>query len=516
MIKVKLLFDKKILCLGNNSSDTDQRTSDLASQDNTVNYGMILSGDFLPELPGYYHTSVVDLSSGEIIKLAKKFHHIILLDQPIEEWEHPTVLETTYKTIIELDQLGYSVEYKNNENIKKFDYWHNLVQENKSFCIHPWTLQIEENGQVVLCPRSTVKISDKKLSDINWQTDADYQRIRQNMLEGKHLHDHCKVCYDYEAKGIESYRQFETKEWASRLQLESVNDLDNIEKPYFFDVRLSNKCNLMCRSCNPDFSNLIEKELKEFKITHPTVPVRSFKYSNLAHIDIKELTKKHRVYLTGGEPTVMQEVYDWMQECIDKNKTNFNFTLGTNGQRINKKFLNLTKHFTDLNFSVSLDGFGIINDYWRWGSKFETVIENMHVLKRQGHNININCVPGIYNVTNLHLLLEYLDREFSDTTIYMQINYLALQSAYNNPNAKLVLESMDRCKQTSVYFSNGKSCKTTIDSLYDYYSNSPTCDLKSLKEFFEYNDKLDQARNVRLIDYIPELEACRKYIQDIK
>jgi hypothetical protein len=140
----------------------------------------------------------------------------------------------------------------------------------------------------------------------------------------------------------------------------------------------------------------------------------------------------------------------------------------------------------------------------------------MHVLKRQGHNININCVPGIYNVTNLHLLLEYLDREFSDTTIYMQINYLALQSAYNNPNAKLVLESMDRCKQTSVYFSNGKSCKTTIDSLYDYYSNSPTCDLKSLKEFFEYNDKLDQARNVRLIDYIPELEACRKYIQDIK
>jgi len=506
------MFNKKILCLGSNTIDTDIRVLNLATNDKTINHGLLNADNSSILKSGYYHTSITDLSIGEILKLAGKFNKIILLDQPIEEWAHPTVLETTYKTMVDLDQLRYPVEYKNNENIKKLNYWHNLVQENKSFCIHPWTLQIEENGQMVLCPRSSVKISDKKPSDINWHTDPGYKKVRQAMLDGKQLHDHCKVCYDYEAKGIESYRQFETKEWASRLRLESINDLTNIKKPYFFDVRLSNKCNLMCRSCNPDFSNLIEKELKEFKITHPTVPVRSYKYSNLAHIDINELTEKNRVYLTGGEPTVMQEVYDWMQECIDKNKTNFDFTLGTNGQRINKKFLNLTKYFTNLNFSVSLDGFGIINDYWRWGSKFETVIENMQVLKRQGHNININCVPGIYNVTNLHLLLEFLDREFSNTTIYMQINYFALQSAYNNPNTKLVLESMDRCKQTSVYFSNGKSCKTTIDSLYDHYSNNPTCDLESLKEFFEYNDKLDQARNVRLIDYIPELEDCRKYI----
>ena len=506
------MFNKKILCLGSNNINTDIRVSNLATNDKTINHGLLNADNSSVIEPGYYHTSITDLSIGEISKLAEKFNKIILLDQPIEEWGHPTVLETTYKTMIELDQLGYLVEYKNNGNIKKLDYWHTLVRENKSFCIHPWILQIQENGRMVLCPRSSVKISDKKPSDINWHTDPGYKKVRQAMIEGKQLHDHCKVCYDYEAKGIESYRQFETKEWANRLRLESVIDLTNIKKPYFFDVRLSNKCNLMCRSCNPDFSNLIEKELKEFKITHPTVPVRSYKYSNLAHIDINELTKMHRVYLTGGEPTVMQEVYDWMQECIDKNKTNFDFTLGTNGQRINKKFLNLTKYFTNLNFSVSLDGFGIINDYWRWGSKFETVIENMQVLKRQGHNININCVPGIYNVTNLHLLLEYLDREFSNTTIYMQINYFALQSAYNNPNAKLVVESMERCKQTSVYFSNGKSCKTTIDSLYNYYSNNPTCDLKTLKEFFEYNDKLDQARNVRLIDYIPELEACRKYL----
>ena len=506
------MFNEKILCLGSNNLDTDIRVSTLASINDTVNHGLLATDNKKIKEPGYYHTSLIDLSTGNIVSLAKHFDMIILLDQPPEEWSHPTLLETTYKVIFELDKAGFNVQYKNNENIKSFNYWHKLVQENKSFCINPWILQIEENGQMVLCPRSSVKISDKKLSDIDWYTDPGYKKVRQAMLEGKQLHDHCKVCYDYEAKGIESYRQFETKEWASRLQLQSIEDLEYIKQPYFFDVRLSNKCNLMCRSCNPDFSNLIEKELKEFKIIHPTVPVKTYKYSNLAHIDINKLTKISRVYLTGGEPTVMREVYDWMQECIDKNKTNFDFTLGTNGQRINKKFLNLTKYFNNLNFSVSLDGYGIVNDYWRWGSDFRTIIKNMHTLQDQGHNININCVPGIYNVTNLHLLLEFLDREFPLTTIYMQINYFALQSAYNHPNAKLVVESMERCKQTLVYFSNGKSCKTTIDSLYEHYSNNSTCDLKSLREFFEYNDKLDQARNVRLIDYIPELEECRKYL----
>ena len=504
------MFNKKILCLGTNSSITDTETYKLAESDQTINHGLITDSNFIPTEFGYYHTTIVDLSIGSIIKLAEKFNKIILLDQPIEEWEHPTVLETTYKIIIKLDQLGYPVEYKNNENIKKSDYWHNLVQENKSFCIHPWTLQIEENGQVVLCPRSSVKISDKKLSDINWQTDADYQIIRQNMLEGKPLPDYCSYCYNYENKGIESYRQFETKEWTTRLHLTSIDDLKNITHPYFYDVRLSNKCNLMCRSCKPEHSHLIDKEFKKFNITYPGV--QSFKYSKLDHVNIDTLTPKTRVYLTGGDPTVISEVYTWMEKCIKHNKIDFDFTLGTNGQKISKRFLNLTDHFTNLNFSISLDGYGKVNDYWRWGSDFNTVVKNMHLLESHGHNISILCVPGIYNVTNLHLLLEFLDREFPSTTIYMQLNHLKFQTAFNHPNAKLVVESMGRCKQTSVYYSNGKSCKTTIDSLYDYYSNNPTCDLKSLKEFFEYNDKLDQARNVRLADYIPELEACRKYL----
>ena len=45
-----------------------------------------------------------------------------------------------------------------------------------------------------------------------------------------------------------------------------------------------------------------------------------------------------------------------------------------------------------------------------------------------------------------------------------------------------------------------------------HYDKNFKLDLEKLKAFFEFNDKLDQSRNIKLADYIPELEAARKLI----
>ena len=267
----------------------------------------------------------------------------------------------------------------------------------------------------------------------------------------------------------------------------------------------------MCRSCKPEFSHLIDQEFKKFNIVFPEK--QSFKYSSLDVIDISTLNPKVRVYLTGGEPTIMPEVLRFMRDCIDAGKTDFDFTLGTNAQKISPTFLKLANHFTNMNFSVSLDGYGKINDYWRHGSDWATVIANTKLLESHGHNISINTVPGVYNVTNLHLLFEFLDQEFPHTSVYLQINYFGPQTAYNHPFPDLVVKSMEQCRQTKMYHSDGKSNKTCIDSLYDHYSQNPKCDLKLLKSFFDYNDQLDHARGVKLEDFIPELSMARTLIQ---
>ena len=122
-------------------------------------------------------------------------------------------------------------------------------------------------------------------------------------------------------------------------------------------------------------------------------------------------------------------------------------------------------------------------------------------------------VPGIYNITNLHLLYEFLDQEFPSVSIYLQLNYIQEQSPFNHPNTDLAIYSLERCKQTSVYYSNGKSNKTGIDSLYEHYKTNPKCNTELLKKFFKNNDQLDLARGSKLGDYIPELEAVR-YLVD--
>jgi len=504
------MFEQKILCLGNNSQDTDRRTTLLALKNKTKNQGLVVDTDFVPTAAGYYHTTILDIPFGGILELIKHFDCVVMHDQPAKEWSHWKPLLSTYKLMLELDHAGHDTVYKDNDNVKKYSVFEKFLEENKSFCIYPWINFVEEHGQLNTCARSWEKITT--VAELgNWKTNAEYQKVRGAMLRGERLPVHCKTCYRYEDRGIESYRTFETKEWIAKLDINSIEDLDKIDQPYYYEVRLSNKCNLMCRSCKPEFSHLIDQEFKKFNIVFPEK--QSFKYSSLDVIDISTLNPKVRVYLTGGEPTIMPEVLQFMRDCIDADKTDFDFTLGTNAQKISPTFLKLANHFTNMNFSVSLDGYGKINDYWRHGSDWSTVVANTKLLESHGHNISINTVPGVYNVTNLHLLFEFLDQEFPHTSVYLQVNYFGPQTAYNHPFPDLVIKSMERCRQTKMYHSDGKSNKTCIDSLYDHYSQNPKCDLELLKSFFDYNDQLDHARGVKLEDFIPELSAARTLIQ---
>jgi len=501
------MFDKKILCIGNNQIDTDILVTDLASINSTVNHGL-LTVDTSADQHGYYHTSLTDVTSGQIKTLAPTFDLILMLDQPSEQWSHWKLLLSTYKLMKVLDKLGYPVEYKNNKNIQNFIEFETLIN-NKSFCIYPWINYVEDNGNLRTCVRTSnfmTKVKDLK----NWQDDPYFNKVRTAMLEGQQVPNNCNHCYKYERKNIESYREFETMEWVAKLNLQSKQDLAEIDHPYYYEIRINNKCNLMCRSCKPEHSSSIEKEFKKHNIAFPYN--QTFAYGSLEAIDIDKLSSRVRVYLTGGDPASQVEVYDWMEKCIEQGKTDFDFTLGTSAAKLNQRFLKLTEKFTNMNFSISIDGYGKVNDYWRWGSHWDTVIRNTKILQSQGHTISINCVPGIYNVTNLHLLLEFLDREFPQCGLYLQLNHLLMQSAFNHPDAEAVIRSMKACRKTNAYHKDGKSVKTLIDQIHDHYSNNPKFDQALLKEFFEYNDKLDKVRDVRLADYIPELAVCKKYL----
>lgn len=504
---------KKILVFGNNDSGTDLAVSQLAQQQGTQNHGLITDATFVPDLPGLYHTTVVDIAWGGLIQLAQRFDQVIMLDQPQDQWTHWKCMQATCKLMLNLEHLGMDTVFRNNANVQHILYWMDLVyKKNSSVCIYPWINLYYDGADLKLCARAqdTVTTIDQFTT---WATDPGYQRIRHAMLDGKRMPNHCRTCYQYEEKGVESYRQFETIDWITQLQIQNLDELKNITRPFFYEINTGNHCNIKCRGCQPAFSRPIGEELRRFNIVPPGKFLWEPGAYNIDSIDIDTLDHRCSVYFQGGEPTIMPEVQEFMQRCIDKKRTDFFLTMCTNGVKFSQRFLDLLSHFSNTNFSFSLDGYGPVNDYWRSGSNWSRVIENAHMIQSLGHSVSINTVPGIYNVTNLHLLLEFLDREFPMTAIYMQVNYLPWQSAFNHPMPDLVIDSMKRCQQTSVYHSNGKSCRSSIDSILQHYSNNPQCDLKALRDFFDYNDQLDRVRGTKLADFIPELEQARKFIQ---
>jgi pyruvate-formate lyase-activating enzyme len=505
------MFSQKILCLGTNSIITDKKVLTLASSNQTVNHGLITDSTVIPTESGYYHTSIADVFAGGIIELAKQFDKIEMLDQPYEEWSHWKLLLSTYKVMVELEKIGYSTKFRTNESLQSIIFISELLEKNKRFCLYPWIHLLEEYGDVFLCSKGGGPV--KKLKDItDWKTDPDFVEVRRKMLAGE-FNEKCTLCYEEQELGFTSTRVHESMDWAVKLNIKSLEDLKKYERPVYYEVRPSNKCNLQCRMCKPHDSDLIDKEFKKIDIVVPTRPKI---WGNYDHIDIVNLLPGARIYSTGGEPTMIPEFYEFLEKCVRLERTDLDITFNTNAQKISDKLINLLKQFENVNFSISVDGYDRANEYIRWGSNWSRMVDNIHKLKDSGFHISLEAIPSIWNITNLHLLYEFADKEFPASTIFLQQVYWHDESIriFNHPSPKLVVESMNRIKQTKMYYTDARDNKTIVDTISMHYQDeSYRCDIDILRKFFEFNDKLDQSRNVRLADYIPELEECRKYIQ---
>ena len=505
MISVK----HKILCVGAEIDQTDHIVSDMAVRNNSKNHGLINDTIFQSTKAGYYHTTVADIPAGAIVtNLAQHFDLIVMLDQSIDSYPHWKSFVHTFRLMLQLEEKGLQTDFRNNINNKDILYWYNLLHRNPSLCVYPFINLINDYGSAAQCQKQSTPVT--KIESIkDWSTDPNFLSIRSSMLAGIKMPDRCNVCYEREETGKESARQFESLEWAMELRLRTENDLSSIRQPVLYEIRPSNKCNIMCRMCDDNHSHLIEEENLKigFPITTNKWKMQDFPYDR---IDFKTVK---RIYWAGGEPTVMPEFYAFLRRCIQQKHTNFYLSIGTNGQKISDTLLELLKEFHTVNFSVSFDGYQHVNDYIRWGSNFDVIRKNCFRILEQGHQLAFQTVFSMYNATRIHEVYEFYDRDFPqcNTLVQPASDLDGCLGPWHNPLREKILESMHRCQETKVYHANGRNTSDLVEELIDRCNNSDY-DRKILANFFDYNDKLDQSRGSRLADYIPELADSRKYI----
>jgi hypothetical protein len=502
----------RILCIGNNTEDTDVKTRALAAQDSVECHGLLsdLDGEVTLDSinkSGYYHTSVYDIEYGKLLRFSQNFNKVIILDQPKDQYSHPDAFFKTIQLAKELKQY-IEVTLLNPNFESAINFFEDLVNTNKSFCIFPFIELLTNqrtDGQTTVCCRSTTPVA--KLSEIkSFKTDKNYKAIRDKMLNGTLVPEHCSSCYKLEDKNILSARQQETIEWANRLNLTSLDDLENIEYPAYYEIRPSNVCNLQCRMCGPAGSHLLGKEYKKIGLIKELPP------KERSDFDIVDFRNLKKLYVAGGEPTAMPEFYDFVDRCIAEKKI-FDFTVNTNATKLNGRFKKQLKLLPHLQFIVSLEGIGDLNHYIRWPSNWDNIVENMKYLVNNNHIISINTTVSIYNVIHLYELFKWLDDEFPGILIHAQLvgSKNDMLSALQFPDSKVALYKLLPIQQLKCY-NNDKLLKSLVDGLISHYRSDTGVDQEKLKLFFEFNDKLDNSRNIKLADYIPELEQFRKTV----
>jgi sulfatase maturation enzyme AslB (radical SAM superfamily) len=282
-----------------------------------------------------------------------------------------------------------------------------------------------DNGELL-----TIK---DKISDA-WNS-QEMKRVRTAMISGKPL-EGCKVCYLQESSGRISNRQYANSEWSNKLGEKHIYKLidkamlQGGELDYsiaYLDLRLGNLCNLKCRMCSPYNSSQIAKEHMELEQKDPTyklVWAKGLGTFDKRILDIQPwfdqdvlwdqiiglIPDLKKVYMTGGEPTLIQNNFKFMEECVKQHRRDIILFFNTNCTNVNKKFTNLIGQFGRVNINASIDGTGMVNDYIRSPSHWEQISANVETLAKMP-NVNLGVTPTVqvYNIFNLVETLEWVD-----------------------------------------------------------------------------------------------------------
>ena len=338
--------------------------------------------------------------------------------------------------------------------------------------------------------------------DFDFQTDPDFQDIREKILRGEKV-PHCADCYKFDDGGVRSSRIFETQRWMETLGIDSYEQIET--KAIFFDLRNDNQCNLACRMCGPQCSTQLEKEYKE--IGWASVETyKDFGFNNVVALDdIK------RMYVAGGEPSIMFEFRKFLRRAVEEGKTDFDLRLSTNGTNLNKEYYELLKNFKKLHVTFSLDGYGDVNKYIRWPCDWNTLISNIKKMYELTQDISFNTTISIWNISQLSNMIIELEKEFEFVPIMLnRVTYPRSMEFTTFPDKDVALADLEKIKETRSY----KNMLEIQERVHFYISEmaNSKLDIEALREFFEYNDALDKSRGIQLANFIPELEHCRRHL----
>jgi len=205
-------------------------------------------------------------------------------------------------------------------------------------------------------------------------------------------HKGCSKCYIEEDLGQKTLRT--TGEVT--IDTDVIQDMSFAETKlyepdiYHIEMRLGNLCNLKCMMCGPRSSSSIAVERLQYEKDFRAVGVHVednvtsdswWETEEFQKLQKKILRKARWINFTGGEPFMIPQVANWLDELLPHAKTN-NVMIGfnTNLTKLSDDMVKRLSQFPRLMIQVSLEGIGRHNDYVRYPSRWKEIDINVKKL----------------------------------------------------------------------------------------------------------------------------------------
>ena len=376
--------------------------------------------------------------------------------------------------------------------------------DNQTFCSSFWNhQQISTTGEVKPCCRFAGRKKEHDLNNIpiNDIFNSNFMKdLRNKSLSGERI-EGCKRCYEEQDSGKRSLRQ--------RVNANKGTREYNLDDPKitYLELSISNDCNLACRMCSSRFSHRIYDEEKEY---YGKTEIKHKKTRSNIDSAYDLLDSLNYIKFTGGEPLMIKEHWELLQEAVDRNLAkNITLNYSTNNTILPKqKHQELWKHFHKIELCVSLDSIKKEeNEYQRHHTNHQQALSNIKEFVKfyqKGVPIRVVGRPTItiMNVMHVPETIEWL----LDAGVY-PVNATHLTFPAHQSITVLPLAAKNKIKEKfEAYNYKLEDTRLQCQYLINYMFSKDNSHL--WPEFKKHTEFLDRSRNQDFKNTYPYYNQC--------
>ncbi len=389
-------------------------------------------------------------------------------------------------------------------------------------CFAPWIHSyIGPNDQRGLCCQAKPFPSSEMYSFKEYWNSKEMMNARKSFIEGR-FPSECGFC---------KYAKVEDEEYFKKFQVINSEELIKLTNsdgryeggPHYLDYRISNLCNLSCRTCSAEFSSVIEAKDKLMGVGMEGANKIGNKEAEFKELALKESSNEKTLYFASGESLIQPKHKELLKKLCDHGaasrikliySTNLSYPL-----KVIESLIPLFEQFKCVEFKISFDSYGESGEFIRDGLAWNQFVKNLNFIQSSSaiSSIGFYYVLTLPSLLNISETLDFLNKAKVPLSVCVVIpdGYAKLLSPFILEKEALdILLKKALAECSSKYTEYTKPLRDLIETCSE---RSESYSLKELLPLFNYAQNLDHAfKRESLLSFYESFTETKELVSKIR